>query len=173
MSGKSGSARPRFRASSGSLPDRRSARSRRGDSGRLSPSTPWTRCVLQPFFSPVHGRAGSGLLHKATSGSSCSVFVDPIWSRPISRAVAAMQADVHPPALGSTWPSSSRSRRRTAVVVFPDVSGRCAAVCDAKLDAEAPFGSNPGPAASADEKMRPRTRATPSCRRSQPQGIIS
>ena len=43
-----GSAGTRFRASSGSLPDRRSARSRRGDSGRLSPSTPWTRCVLQP-----------------------------------------------------------------------------------------------------------------------------
>ena len=43
--------------------------------------------------------------------------------------------------------------------VFPDVSGRGATVCDAKRDAEAPFGSNPGPAASADEQMRPRTRA--------------
>ena len=89
-----------------------------------------------------------------------------LWAR-------AMKADLHPPALALTWPSSSRSRRRTAVVVCPDVSGRCAAVCDGKRDAVAPFGSNPGPAASADEQMRPRTRATPSCRRSQPQGIVS
>ena len=59
------------------------------------------------------------------------------------------------------------------VGVFPDVSGRAATVCDAKRDAEAPFGSNPGPAASADEQMRPRTRATSSFRRPQPQGIIS
>jgi len=57
--------------------------------------------------------------------------------------------------------------------VFPDVSGRGTTVRDAKRDAEAPFGSNPGPAASTDEQMRPRTRATSSCRRSQPQGLIS
>ena len=57
--------------------------------------------------------------------------------------------------------------------VFPDVSGRGTAVRDAKRDAEAPFGSNLGPAASADEQMRPRTWAASLFRRSQPQGIIS
>ena len=64
-------------------------------------------------------------------------------------------------------------KKDTAMGVFPDVSGRGATVRDAKRDAEAPFGSNLGPAASADEQMRPRTRATSSCRRSLPQGIIS
>ena len=38
--------------------------------------------------------------------------------------------------------------------VFPDVSGRGTTVRDAKRDAEAPFGSNLGPAASADEQVR-------------------
>ena len=51
-------------------------------------------------------------------------------------------------------------KKDRGVGVFPDVSGRGATVCDAKRDAEAPFGSNPGPAASTDEQMRPRTRAT-------------
>ena len=57
--------------------------------------------------------------------------------------------------------------------VFPDVLGRGTTARDAKRDAEAPFGSNLGPAASADEQMRPRTRAASLFRRSQPQGIIS
>ena len=57
--------------SSGSLPDRRSARSRRGDSGRLPPSTPWTRCVLQPFF--ARPRPGRVKTSSQTSGSRCSV----------------------------------------------------------------------------------------------------
>ena len=65
---------------------------------------------------PVHGRAGSGLCDKPAALAGCFVHVD-LMGQTDLRAVGAMKASLHPPALGLTWPSSSRSRRRTAMGV--------------------------------------------------------